>query len=237
MSDMSKTDLLILLITFVLLVLSFAIFFYFFCIIFNIFLTTPHLRETARYVLFIHMLVTDTLQVSVSLFLFLGHFFSFHVPIILCYVLSAFAYSAFRVTPYNLAIMSIERHVAICNPLRHSNTCNNHWCNSMIAVMWTLGFIPVVVDFIAMNFSVNSDFYSLYVACSWLFFSRNQAQSIIRLLVVSISFAVVGLIIFYTYINVMLVARKIGSDKSSASKAGKTVFLHAFQLSLCFLVL
>ncbi|CAJ0924417.1 unnamed protein product [Ranitomeya imitator] len=60
---------------------------------------------------------------------------------------------------------------------------------------------------------------------------QNVIMSFINIL--SFIFATVALIIAFTYIEVMLVARKIGSGGSSAHKAGKTVMLHAFQLILC----
>ncbi|XP_072254724.1 odorant receptor 131-2-like [Pyxicephalus adspersus] len=217
----------------ILIVLSFIVFYHWLAMILYAYFTTPHLREMARYVLFVHMLVSDTLYLLTSFFLFVSSVYLFYMPVPWCYAFGTFTTSSFRVTPYNLAIMSIERYIAICNPLRHAVTCNVRWCKSMIALMWTLGLVPIVVDFIALNFSVNRDFYSLYIVCNWLALSKNQIQSSIRSLVLIFSFSMVGLIILYTYIKVMLVAQKINSGKSSASKAGKTVLLHAFQLFLC----
>ncbi|KAM5180533.1 odorant receptor 131-2-like [Mantella aurantiaca] len=217
----------------VLIVLSFTVFYHWLAMILHVYFTSPQLREMARYVLFVHMLINDMLYLLINFFLFLSSVYLLYMPVPLCYAINTFSTSSFRVTPYNLAIMSVERYIAICHPLRHSETCNVRWCNVMIALMWALGLVPVAVDFIAMNFSVSRDFYSLYIICNWITFSKNEVQSTIRTLVIVFSFSMVGLVILYTYVKVMLVALKISSDKSSAFKAGKTVLLHAFQLFLC----
>ncbi|XP_073473946.1 odorant receptor 131-2-like [Aquarana catesbeiana] len=217
----------------ILIVLSFTLFYHWLAMILHVYLTSPHLQEMARYVLFIHMLVNDTLYLLISFFMFVSSVYLLYMPVPVCYALSTFTTSSFRVTPYNLAIMSVERYKAICYPLRHGETCNVRWCNYMIFLMWALGLVPIAVDFIAMNFSVSRDFYSLYMVCNWLSLSKNQVQGTIRSLVLILSFSMVGLIIGYTYIKVMMVALKISSSKSSAFKAGKTVLLHALQLFLC----
>ncbi|KAM9319778.1 odorant receptor 131-2-like [Gastrophryne carolinensis] len=217
----------------ILIVVSFIIFLHWLALILHIYMTTPHLRETSRYVLFVHMLVTDMFYLLISFFLFLSSVYLLYMPVTLCYAFGTFTTSSFRVTPYNLAFMSIERYVAICFPLRHADTCTVHWCKSMIAIMWALGLLPIAIDFIAMNFSVSRNFYSTYLVCNWLSLSKNEVQSTIRSLVLIVSFAMVGLVILYTYVKVMLVARKLGSGKSSAFRAGRTVLLHAFQLLLC----
>ncbi|KAM4796231.1 odorant receptor 131-2-like [Rhinophrynus dorsalis] len=71
-----------------------------------------------------------------------------------------------KISLYNLAVMSLERYISICYPLRHADL------------------------------------------------------------------SLVSLVILYTYIKVMLVARNTDLGTLSASKAGRTVLLHAFQLLL-----
>ncbi|KAM5180535.1 odorant receptor 131-2-like [Mantella aurantiaca] len=219
----------------ILIVLSFTVFYHWLAIILHVYFTSPHLREMARYVLFVHMLINDAFYLLFSFFLFVSAVFLLYMPVPVCYAIATYTTSSFQVTPYNLAIMSVERYIAICYPLRHGETCNVRWCNVMIALIWALGLAPIVIDFIALNFSVNRDFYSLNMICNWITFSKNEVQSTIRTLVLILSFSMVGLTIFYTYVKVMLVAQKISSDKSSAFKAGKTVLLHAFQLFLCMM--
>ncbi|XP_075053751.1 odorant receptor 131-2-like [Mixophyes fleayi] len=215
-----------------LIVLSFCIFLYFATIMLHVFFTDPHIRENARYVLFAHMLMNDALLLYVSVFLFTAVIYVVYIPVPICYALVCFSVCTFSITPYNLAVMSLERYFAICYPLRHTEFCTVQRSLTAIGIMWILGLFPLLLDFIAMCFSMQSHFFSLSLICLWPAFAMNQVQSILRTFTVISSFTMVALVILYTYVKVMLVARKIGSDKS-AFRAQRTVLLHAFQLVLC----
>ncbi|KAM4702122.1 odorant receptor 131-2-like [Discoglossus pictus] len=220
------------LITLVLLLLFLLFFVYFISVLLTVYFTTPHIRENARYVLFAHMLVTDTLYVFVTAFLLLGGLYLLCVPVPICFLVITLASSTFRVTPYNLAAMSLELYIAICHPLRHAELCSGQRSNQVIAMMWVVALIPNVSNFISLSSSVQKGF-SLCVLCRREYLTINQLQVTMRSLTLIINLALVAMIIVYTYIKIMLVALKIGSSKSSVFKAGKTVMLHALQLLLC----
>ncbi|XP_063806697.1 odorant receptor 131-2-like [Pseudophryne corroboree] len=213
-----------------------CIFLYFMAIILNAFFTVPHVRENPRYILFIHMLVNDLVYLTVSFFLFLSLLCAVYMPVLVCYTIITFSTCTFSITPYNLAVMSLERYVAICHPLRHAELCTAQRSSIAIAIMWTVGLIPQLPDFIAFCFTVEKRVFSISILCNWPLLIVNEVQVVLRTVTIVISFSVVVLIIGYTYIKVMLVAKRIDSGKS-ASKAGKTVLLHAFQLMLCMLSL
>ncbi|XP_063813033.1 odorant receptor 131-2-like [Pseudophryne corroboree] len=214
----------------------FCIFLYFMAIILNAFFTVPHVRENPRYMLFIHMLVNDLAYLAVSFFLSMSVMYMVYMPVPICYTVVTFSTCAFRITPYNLAAMSLERYAAICHPLRHAELCTAQRSSIAIAIMWTVGFIPQLADLIAFCFTVEKRVFSLSIICNWPLLIVNEVQVVLRTVTIVISYIMVGLIISYTYIKVILVARRIASGKS-ASKAGKTVLLHAFQLMLCILSL
>ncbi|XP_060111058.1 olfactory receptor 6E1-like [Heteronotia binoei] len=44
-----------------------------------------------------------------------------------------------------LAVMSFDRYVAICNPLRYAAIMNTHLCIHLIAVSWMSGFLAVML--------------------------------------------------------------------------------------------
>ncbi|XP_075449585.1 odorant receptor 131-2-like [Ascaphus truei] len=217
----------------ILLVLCFCIFLYFLTIILCVYFTTAHIRENTRYVLFVHMLINDTLYLVLGLTLLVAALYKVYLPVSLCYVLVTIVSISFRVTPYNLAVMALERYVAICYPLRHTELCTTQRSHAAIAVIWTVGLIPNVADLIALSSSVETTFFSLNVICSWASLLKAPVQNTMRSITLILSFTLVGLIIVYTYIRIMLVVQKLGSGKSSAFTAGKTVMLHAFQLLLC----
>lgn len=212
---------------------SFVVFFYVMLVMLTIFYTSPSAREQVRYVLFAHMLITDLVYLFLSLFLFLVSFYPVTFPVSFCYIVITVSSTSLKVTPYNLAIMSLERYVAICFPLRHGEFCTLQRTTIAIGVIWAIGFIPNFVDFIVLSSSVDRSFFLLQVKCVRKALRFTAVQNTIRDFVYITTFSLVGLIIIFTYIRIMTVALKVGSGKASAAKAGKTVMLHALQLMLC----
>ncbi|XP_073525093.1 odorant receptor 131-2-like [Phyllobates terribilis] len=216
--------------------LCFCFFLYFITIILIVYFTAPNVRETTRYVLFAHMLVCDTLYLCLGLFLALAYQFLYmSVPI--CYFILVITGTAFRVTPYNLAAMALERYIAICYPLRYLMFCTVKRSYSVISAMWFLGFLPNAFDLIILGTIAEKSFFSQTLLCRQEGLIVRPIQDTIRSLTFVISLIVVALVILFTYVKVMLIARKSGSNSSSASKAGRTVMLHAFQLLLCIVSL
>ncbi|XP_069828982.1 odorant receptor 131-2-like [Dendropsophus ebraccatus] len=226
-AEMVRSTLLALMLVF------FCVFLYFVAIILRVFFSSPHLQENAHYVLFAHMLINDTLLISVLIFPFLVVIYVVYIPVPICYALITFSASAFKVTPYSLAVMSLERYFAICHPLRHAEVCTLQRSLLAIGVMWLLGLIPQCLDFIGLCFSMPRNFFSTSLICHWSPFAMHQFQVILRSLTYISTFSLVALVILYTYVKVMMVARKIGSGRSSVFKAERTVLLHALQLGLC----
>ncbi|OCT96420.1 odorant receptor 131-2 [Xenopus laevis] len=215
----------------------FCFFIYFITMILYIFFSNAQIRESARYVLFAHMLINDTLYLIGGLFLLVASLYLAFIPVPVCYVIVTLVSCTFRITPYNLAVMSLERYVAICHPLRHAEFCSGHRSTTAVALIWALGLTPNVVDFITLSLSAEKRFFSLRVICSKETLTVNPTQNTIRSNVLVITLCLVASIIIYTYIKVMLVAHKLGSGTSSAIKAGRTVLLHALQLLLSMMSL
>ncbi|XP_073473947.1 odorant receptor 131-2-like [Aquarana catesbeiana] len=212
-------------------------FIYFILVLLMVYFATPHLRENARYILFAHMLINDAVYLSLGLFLCLGFVFLLYVPLPICYILVTCATATFQITPYNLAIMALERYVAICFPLRHIMLCTARRSYFAIATMWFVGWLPNVADFIVLISSFEVKYLSQNILCKRQSVHVLAAQNTIHLCTLTMSFILVSLVILFTYIKVMLIAHKTGSGKSSASKAGRTLILHAVQLFLCLLSL
>ncbi|OCT93375.1 odorant receptor 131-2 [Xenopus laevis] len=215
--------------------LCFCVFLFFMTAILRVFFTTPHVRENVHYILFIHMLITDTLYLFCSIFIFISAIYMIYMPVPICFAVIILASASFVVTPFNLALMSLERYSAICYPLRHKELCTEQRCNMAMLGMWGVGVVPVIVEYITMSYMAgkNSVFDNIVCVPPAMFAISSTIQNTMQTIKFFLSLGTVGVVILFTYIKVMLVAFKLGSRSSSAFKAGKTVLLHAFQLLLC----
>ncbi|XP_040278443.1 odorant receptor 131-2-like [Bufo bufo] len=214
-----------------LLTVGLGFFTYFITMILNVFFTTPHLRDHARYVLFVYMLMNDTFFLFLGFSLMLNSVYELYVPVPLCYVLYTLSSVTFRVTPYNLAAMALEQYVAICHPLRHVELCTAYRAHVTFTMICFLLSISYVVELYIM-LSSKTNIFSRYIICRQNLLIVNPIQNIIFSINFILCFTLVGIVILVTYIKIVLVAHRISSQSSSASKAGKTVILHAFQLLL-----
>ncbi|XP_077135235.1 odorant receptor 131-2-like, partial [Ranitomeya variabilis] len=215
-----------------LLLVSFILFLCFMVIMLSVYFTTSHMHEEPRYILFAHMLISDTIYTSTGLLLFFSMIYLVYFPVPICYIAVTITSLAFKIAPYNLAVMSLERYVAICFPLRHTDWCTRQKTIVTIVAIWVIGIMPNLADFMILCLYVKNDYFSLYCLCTKSEFMKIEAQSTLRSVIQGLSFSLVGLVIIFTYIKIMLVAKKINSGNSVASKAGKTVMLHAVQLLL-----
>ncbi|KAM5302417.1 olfactory receptor 9A2 [Glossophaga mutica] len=60
-------------------------------------------------------------------------------------VAQLFLYLALGTTEFALlAIMAVDRYVAVCNPLRYNIIMNSHTCNWVVSVSWVLGFLSEI---------------------------------------------------------------------------------------------
>ncbi|XP_068121953.1 odorant receptor 131-2-like [Hyperolius riggenbachi] len=233
LTQLEKLDAVFRLVYMILTLICFSFFLYLTGVLLWIFYGTLHLQENSRYVLLAHILITDTIYLGFGTFLVMALLHTVYFPVPLCLLVLAVASTSYRVTPYTLAVMSLERYVAICFPLRHLEFCSAHRANFVIVVVWVIGFSPSIADFVAIVCSVKTDFFSHHFLCNHSMLVISPLQNVIRSIAHILSFILVVLILLFTYVKVMLVAKRIGSQRSSAQKAGKTISLHVVHLILC----
>ncbi|XP_018425200.1 PREDICTED: olfactory receptor 52A5-like [Nanorana parkeri] len=217
----------------IVMLLGFCFFLYFIKSLLSVYFTTEHIRDNSRYILFAHMLITDTVYLFLCFFLAACSLYFVYLPFSVCYTTVAATTTSFIVTPYNLAVMSLERYVAICFPLRHAEICSVQNTCIAVAVMWVVGLVSPTAELIVLLLLVKKDVFSLKVQCSSMAIMIVPPQNSLRFLSIVLSLSAVGTIHMLTYIKVVIAAKKVSSGTSSASKAGRTVMLHAFQLLLC----
>ncbi|XP_063058305.1 odorant receptor 131-2-like [Engraulis encrasicolus] len=191
----------------------------------------PTFCSTARYILFGHMLLNDTLHLGVSLVLYLLNAFFFTLVRAACSLLVLLSATTFTVAPLNLAVMSLERYVAVCFPLHHCQLATPSRTRLAIPLIWAAGCINVIIDVWAL-FLAGPTFYQSQTVCTHEQLMVTQWQGFKALVLNILLFVSVALLLLYTYVAIFIEARSASSDKASAHKALKTVLLHAFQLGL-----
>ena len=79
------------------------------CIMFHTLMSKPVFRELPRYILFAHMLCNDSVQLILSLLLYVLSMNVQLVPKALCALIILVTVTTFRNAALNLAVMSLER--------------------------------------------------------------------------------------------------------------------------------
>ncbi|XP_058489346.1 odorant receptor 131-2-like [Solea solea] len=191
---------------------------------------------TTRYILFAVTLLSDSFLFLASDFIFIFNIFRVTMQVSVCSVSCIIVGLYLIVTPVTLTVMTLERYVAICMPLRHTELCSTTSTVHIILVIHGLSSVPYAVIFITFFASASLDFYYQYRTCIVEIFILYKWQGHVRSAVFQFYFLIMCLIIMLCYIKIMNVARTAsGDDKISSRKGLKTVTLHAFQLLLCLI--
>ncbi|XP_041865044.1 odorant receptor 131-2-like [Melanotaenia boesemani] len=195
-------------------------------------LKKPFFMDSPRYVLFGHLLFTDSLQLLLCMMLYLFAVTQVRMITHVCIIVTQFAVVTIKISPLNLAVMSLERYVAICFPLRHSTIATSRTTRIAIAVMWTVAsldsftqlFLFISLEktgFTTQGFCIISNVFQLQV-----YMTVNRAFTIVN-------FVLVSLIIIYTYVALVVTVRSASFHARNANKAHRTVLLHLLQFCLC----
>ncbi|MGH0181498.1 UNVERIFIED_CONTAM: hypothetical protein FKN15_012083 [Acipenser sinensis] len=190
-------------------------------------------QETSRYILFAHMLFNDSILLLTSVLLYILALACQHIMRGLCVFLVLISGTTFINSPLNLAVMALERYIAICLPLRHGEISTPKRTGVVIGIIWVLSSLEYVSDLLAVLATQPSSFFLLPVYCTREMLFGMKWQPVMRQVFDCLFFLLVSCIIIYTYVAIMLQARSVSSDKASVSKARNTVLLHGVQLLLC----
>ncbi|XP_067231485.1 odorant receptor 131-2-like [Chanodichthys erythropterus] len=188
-------------------------------------------QEASRYILFGHMLWVDTLNLVMSVVLFVLAVCRVFVMKIFCLILLVAATAIYQVSILNLALMSLERYVAICIPLRHAEITTYGRTNMAIGVVWMLGWIKSLSEIIIFcSIDTNT---AMHLFCSKTTLFRLPVYKQLDIGFACVFFVSVCFVIIFSYASIATVAKTASCDKMSAKKANKTVLLHLIQLGLC----
>ncbi|XP_056292782.1 odorant receptor 131-2-like [Pseudoliparis swirei] len=190
----------------------------------QIFYTNP------RYILIIHLVVNDMIQVTLTVLLFIISYTVYKINVSVCCIFVMITGLTTENTPLNLACMAVECYIAVCMPLRHVQICTVRRTLMLVGFIWNTSLLSVFPDLLITLATEPLDFFYSRVFCvrvnvfsNPLILKKRDATYILFLVIV-------WLVIFYTYFNIMFTATKASVD---AKKARNTILLHGFQLLLC----
>nr|ABC43386.1 odorant receptor [Tetraodon nigroviridis] len=184
-----------------------------------------------RYVLFIHLVVNDMLQVSLSSLLHVLSYVFLTVSASFCAVALLATMLTTQNTPLNLAAMAVERYLAVCLPLRYAHICTLRRTYRLVGAMWAAGLLAVLPDLFFLAATRPRRFFGSRLVCSMEVFG--EARGAMRKDAWHAAFLVlVWLTLLYTYVSIGCAARRASAQ---AQKARNTILLHAFQLLLSML--
>lgn len=213
-------------------VLLCLVFFYINAVMMHALFRQPRLLECCRYVLFGHLLLTESLQLLLSMLLYLLALTKTTMLSYICISIMLFASLTLKMSPLNLAVMSLERYIAICCPLKHVHIVTSRTTGVAVAFIWTAGSLDSLTHVVLFVSLKNTSFTVPHFCSRNNLFHMPIFSSISDAFTIAY-FVIVSIIIIYTYFSILLIVRSASSRALSASKAGKTVLLHLIQLCLC----
>ncbi|XP_063759764.1 odorant receptor 131-2-like [Eleginops maclovinus] len=194
-------------------------------------------RDTSRYVLLFNLLFADTVHMALSQLLFLLSVFQIRLTYSVCGVVVMLADITREISPLTLVVMSLERYVAVCYPLRYSTIITIRNTAGAIIMVWSFSALNNIARVILLLDISVEDLVNLqmkdFCAKENMLLGRyaDDYDKAYNYFV----FVSSGVAVICSYIGVIIAARSASTDKASARKARKTLLLHLVQLGLCLL--
>ncbi|XP_027135147.1 odorant receptor 131-2 [Larimichthys crocea] len=191
------------------------------------------LYTNPRYILFVHLMLNDMIQVSLAVILFVISYTIYRINVSVCCVFILLALFTTENTPLNLACMAVECYIAVCMPLRHVEICTIKRTLMLIGLIWTTTMLSVISDLFITFATEPLDFFHSQVFClrETAFPSPLIVEK--RVITYSVFLVIVWCTIFYTYFRILFTAKTASKD---AKKARNTILLNGFQLLLCMAI-
>ncbi|XP_013771323.1 olfactory receptor 2AG1-like [Pundamilia nyererei] len=186
--------------------------------------------KNPRYVLFIHLVINDMVQVMLTAILFIISYTIYKLSVSVCCIFMLLALFTTENSPLNLACMAVECYIAICFPLRHVQICTVQRTLILISLIWMITTLSVLPDLFITLATEPLDFFHSRVFClrNTVFPHPLIIQK--RDITYGVFLVIVWVTIIYTYLKILFTAKTASKD---AKKAKNTILLHGFQLLLC----
>ncbi|XP_061074766.1 odorant receptor 131-2-like [Conger conger] len=187
-------------------------------------------KENPRYILFIHLVLNDMIQLIIAALLHVISYIFFHINASFCCILLVIVIFTTLNTPLNLAGMAFECYIAVCNPLRHTQICTVSRTYILICIIWAVGAISVLSDLFLLLATESNEFFLSAIFCHRDQLFRHAFMKNKRDISHAICLSFVWFILVFTYFKILFAAKAVNKD---ARKARNTILLHAAQLLLC----
>ncbi|XP_061683684.1 odorant receptor 131-2-like [Syngnathoides biaculeatus] len=194
-------------------------------------------RETSRYILLSNLLLGDTLQLAISQLLYLLSASRVTLTYPLCGVFVMLGKLFSRISPLVLVVMSLERYVAVCHPLRHASIITSRNTVGASLAAWVFCFLNVLIQGLLLLMFPFDQLESLQMSqfCSFFAMLLVPVSAFYVNVYTYFLFISATLTIVFSYVGVIVSARSAATDKDSARKARDTLLLHLAQLGLSLL--
>ncbi|XP_029286679.1 odorant receptor 131-2-like [Cottoperca gobio] len=186
-----------------------------------------------RYILFIHLVVNDMVQLILSTLLHIISYALHTISVPFCLILLIASILTTLNTPLNLAGMAVECYVAICIPLRHGQICTARNTYVLIALIWCASALSILPDLFLLLATEPLSFFHSEVICDRDMVFRSSYSLKKRDASHILCLVLVWLTLLYTYFRILFAAKGATAD---IKKARNTILLHGFQLLLCMLM-
>ncbi|XP_054473527.1 odorant receptor 131-2-like [Anoplopoma fimbria] len=183
-----------------------------------------------RYILFIHLVVNDMIQVTLTVFLFVISYTIYKINVSVCCIFILLITFTTENTPVILAFMAVECYIAVCIPLRHVQICTIKRTLMLIGLIWKTRMLFVLPDLFFTLATEPMDFFHSRVFCLRETVFPNPLIIKKRDITNTVFLVIVWFTILYTYFRILFTAQTASKD---SKKARNTILLHGFQLLLC----
>ncbi|XP_076601820.1 odorant receptor 131-2-like [Chaetodon auriga] len=188
--------------------------------------------SSPRYILFIHLVINDMMQLLLSTFLHIISYTLYRINVSFCLILLIITILTTLNTPLNLAGMAVECYIAICIPLRHGQICTVRKTYILIGLIWVASAFSILPDLFILLATEPLQFFHSKLICARDYVFRSTYSLKKRDVSHFVCLALVWLTLFYTYFRILFTAKGANVD---IKKARNTILLHGFQLLLCML--
>ncbi|KAM7006153.1 odorant receptor 131-2-like [Tautogolabrus adspersus] len=189
-------------------------------------------NSNPRYILFIHLVTNDMMQLLLSTLLHIISYALHTINVSFCIILLIITILTTLNTPLNLAGMAVECYIAVCIPLRYAQICTVKKTYILIGVIWVVSSFSILPDLFILLATEPPQFFHSRQFCARDFVFRSTYSLKKRDASHIVCLTFVWLILFYTYFRILFAARGATLD---IKKARNTILLHGLQLLLCML--